>query len=88
MIDDVFAGSVRAMATRLVRSCRSVEYARAVAAELDAHIALHTADNIRRGLSPGSARRDALLRLGGMRQTRDACLDAMTFRWIVRRFRR
>lgn len=88
MLDAVFVGTVRALARRLLRSCRSDEYARAVAAELDAHVALHTAENVRRGLSPSAARRDALLRLGGVQQTRERCLDAMTFRWIARRLHR
>ena len=82
--DSALLGTVRSLAARFIHSCRSDEYARAIAAELDAHIALHTADNIRRGSSPAEARRDALLRLGGVQQTRERCLDAMTFRWIVR----
>jgi hypothetical protein len=79
--------AVRLLATRLVRSWRADDYARATAAELDAHIALHIADNVRRGLDPVDARRDALLRLGGMVQTRERCLDVMTFRWLARTFR-
>lgn len=77
-------GIVRGFATRLWHSWRSAEYARAVAAELEAHVALHTADNIRRGLSPVAARREALIQLGGTLQTRERCLDAMTFRWLTR----
>jgi hypothetical protein len=80
--------TVRALATRLLHSWRSDAYARAVAEELDAHLALQTADNIRRGLTPAAARRDALLRLGGVQQTRERCVDEMTFRWIVRHVRR
>lgn len=34
-------------------------------AELEAHLTLLTEDNIRRGLSPAAARREAVLRLGG-----------------------
>src|SRR6187402_86066 len=37
-------------------------------AELDAHLTLLTEDNIRRGLSPEAARREARLRLGGTSQ--------------------
>jgi hypothetical protein len=84
----VGTGTVRALAARLLRSWHSDEYARAVAAELDAHIALHTADKIRQGLSPIDARRDALLQLGGTLQARERCVEAMTFRWIVRRVHR
>jgi hypothetical protein len=72
---------------RLRRSWHSDEYARAVAAELEMHVALQVADNIRRGLSPAAARRDALIRLGGVQQTREHCFDAMTFRWLARQLR-
>jgi predicted permease len=40
------------------------------AAELESHIALHTCDGIRAGLTPAEARRQALIRLGGAEQTR------------------
>ena len=80
--------AVRSLATRLLRSWHSDEYARAIAAELDAHVALHTADNMRRGLTFAEARRDALIRLGGVQQTREHCFDAMTFRWLARAIRR
>jgi predicted permease len=42
------------------------------AAELESHVALHTADGIRSGLTPAEARRQALIRLGGAEQTRQA----------------
>ena len=38
-------------------------------AELESHIELHTADNIRAGMSPDEARRQALVALGGVAQT-------------------
>jgi hypothetical protein len=88
MVTGFSIDALRGLIARVGRTCRHDEYARAIAAELDAHIALHTADNIRRGLDPVEARRDALLRLGGVQQTRERCLDAMTFRWLARSFRR
>ena len=39
-------------------------------AELESHIDLHTADNIRAGMSPDEARRQALIALGGVAQTK------------------
>jgi predicted permease len=42
-------------------------------AELNSHVEAHIADNIRAGLTPGEARRDALLKLGGLANTADAC---------------
>lgn len=38
-------------------------------AELESHIAMHTADGVRAGLSEEEARRQALIRLGGAEQT-------------------
>lgn len=42
------------------------------AAEIESHIALHTEDGIRAGLSPEEARRQALIQLGGLETTRQA----------------
>lgn len=77
--------AVRAMLAQTYRSLRPGECVRELDEELEAHIALHTADNISRGLPPDEARREALLHLGGLQQTRERCLDAVTFRWIARR---
>jgi hypothetical protein len=76
--------NARSAAARLVRSFRSERYERSVAAEIESHLAFHAADRIRAGLSPADAQRDACVCLGGVVQTRERCLDAMTFRWIVR----
>jgi hypothetical protein len=56
-------------------------------AELQSHIDLHTDDNIRAGMAPDEARRQALARLGGVTATRQAhrdrrglpALDALVF---------
>src|SRR5579863_2483009 len=39
-------------------------------AELESHLAMHTADGVRAGLSREEARRQALVRLGGAEQAR------------------
>jgi predicted permease len=51
-------------------------------AELESHIALHTEDGIRAGLTPPEARRQALIRLGGAEQTRQAHRERRTFPWL------
>jgi hypothetical protein len=51
-------------------------------AELESHIALHTDDDIRAGLTPEEARRQALLRLGGAEQTRQAHRQRRTLPWL------
>ena len=47
-------------------------------AELESHIALHIDESIRAGLNPEEARRQALLKLGGAEQTRQAHRDRRT----------
>jgi hypothetical protein len=40
--------------------------------ELAAHLEMHTADNLRAGMSPEQAWRAALLKLGGVEQTKES----------------
>src|ERR1700728_4158891 len=51
-------------------------------AELESHIAFHTDDGIRAGLTPEEARRQALLHLGGAEQTRQAHRHQRTLPWL------
>ena len=50
--------------------------------ELESHIAMHTEDGIRAGLSPEEARRQALIRLGGAEQTRQAYRERLGLPWL------
>ena len=69
-----------------------------VTAELETHLDLLTEDNVRRGLSPTAARREAVLRLGGAQSITESChdqrvlplLDTATrdLRFAIRRLRR
>jgi predicted permease len=52
------------------------------AAELESHVAMHTEDGIRAGLSPEEARRQALIRLGGAEQTRQAYRERRGLPWL------
>src|SRR5690348_14557385 len=45
--------------------------------ELHSHVEMHVNDGIRAGLSPGEARRRALVALGGLQQTREAYADGL-----------
>jgi putative ABC transport system permease protein len=47
-------------------------------AELSSHLALHIEDNLRKGLSSQEARRQALLTLGGLEQTKQLVRDQQT----------
>jgi hypothetical protein len=48
------------------------------AAEVKSHVAMHTEDGIRAGLSLDEARRQALVRLGGVEQVRQAYRERRT----------
>ena len=48
-------------------------------AELASHLELHIADNLRSGMNPEEARRDALLKLGGIEQTKESVRDRRGF---------
>lgn len=51
-------------------------------AELEAHIAMHTDDGLRAGLSPAEARRQALIRLGGAEQVLQLHREQRLSLWI------
>jgi len=76
--------TLRALVHQIGSSLNRTSYDQALAAELEAHIELHMADRIREGMDPAAARRDALLKLGGLAQTLERCRDASTIRWLVR----
>lgn len=51
-------------------------------AELESHLAMHTEDGIRAGLSAQKARQQALIKLGGVEQTRQAYRERATMPWL------
>ena len=51
-------------------------------AELASHLAMHTDDGIRAGLTSQEARRQALIRLGGAEQTRQAYRERRGLPWL------
>src|SRR5580693_4403533 len=44
---------------------------RELSAEMESHLELHFEDNLRRGMSPAQARREAIMKLGGIEQTKE-----------------
>lgn len=58
---------LRRLGDRLLRTRRE----RDLAAELDSHLQLHIDDNLRAGMTPAEARRQAVLALGGVEQTKE-----------------
>ena len=53
-----------------------------LASELESHLQLHIDDNVRAGMSPGEARRVALVRLGGLEQTKERYRDRAGLPWL------
>lgn len=51
-------------------------------AELEAHVQMETAENIRRGMAPDEARRRAMLAAGGLTQAAEAVRDQRGLPWL------
>src|SRR5215470_7973624 len=58
-----------------------------LAAELESHLDLHTEDNLRNGMTLEAARRDALLKLGGIEQTKETYRDQRGISFLESFFR-
>ena len=65
----------RPLLTRLRNLFRRSRLEKELDAELASHLQFHIDDNIRRGFSPDEARRQALLQLGGLEQTKESVRD-------------
>jgi putative ABC transport system permease protein len=73
----------RAILTRFLNLFSSRgQHDRDLNAELHAHLQLHIDDNLANGMSPGAARRDALLHLGGLEQTKERIRDQRLIPWL------
>ena len=66
-----FVKPLRAAIRRLLDLFRRPQGDAEFAAELESHLQLHIEDNLRAGMTPEAARRDALLKLGGIEQTKE-----------------
>jgi len=64
--------TLRALWKRLQGAFGSAQVDNEFAAELDSHLQMHIEDNLRSGMTPEEARREALLQLGDMEQTKQA----------------
>jgi len=53
-----------------------------LAEELESHIQMHIEDNLRRGMTPEEARRDALIKLGGLESTKESYRDRRGVPWL------
>ena len=67
--------ALRSLFLRFRSFFRKEQLDRELNAEMTAHLELHIADNLRAGMSPDEARRNALLKLGGVQQTKESVRD-------------
>src|ERR1700678_2611839 len=73
---------LRALWIRLRGMCGSRPADEEFAVELESHLQMHIEDNQRSGMSPEEARRQALIRLGGAEQTRQAHRERRGLPWL------
>ena len=64
--------TLRALWKRLCGAFGSAQADNEFDAEINSHLQMHVEDNLRAGMTPEQARRDALLQLGGVEQTKQA----------------
>ena len=73
---------MRAFLIRLGRSVRRGGDATELESELEAHVAMHTEAGVAAGLDPAKARRQALMKLGGVEQVRQAQRERAGLVWL------
>jgi len=73
------ASTIRSALTRVSSLFRKDQLDRELSAELESHLQLHIEDNLRAGMSPAEARRIALIKLGGLQQTKESFRDSNHF---------
>jgi hypothetical protein len=67
--------ALRAFVFRLGGCFRKDQRDRELAEEIESHLRLHTEDNFRAGMNAAEARRNAILKLGGIESTKEAYRD-------------
>src|SRR5688572_20904886 len=74
--------TIRALLMWMSSVWRGAALERELNEELKSHLDLHIADNIRAGMTPDEARRQALIALGGVQQTKERHREARGAQWI------
>ncbi len=62
---------IRVALLRLINMFRKEELDLELANELESHLQLHADENIRQGMTPEAARREALIKLGGIGELKE-----------------
>jgi putative ABC transport system permease protein len=73
---------LRAFYRRLTALFRRDQRDADLAAELESHLAMHVDDNLRAGMTPEEARRQALIKLGGLDQTKESVRARRSLPWL------
>lgn len=74
--------SVRTLLFRLADFFFRERRERDLADEIEAHLQLHTEDNVRLGMNPEEARRAAVLKLGGIESVKEQYRDRRSLPWM------
>ena len=77
-----FRAKLRALWRRLGGMFGRNEAGKEFAIELESHLQMHIDDNLRAGMTQEEARRDALIKLGGFEQTRQAYREREGLPWF------
>src|SRR5712692_8522232 len=67
--------TLRAFFHRLRNLFHKEQFDRELNEELASHLQMHVEDNLRAGMSAAGARREALMKLGGVEQTKENCRE-------------
>jgi putative ABC transport system permease protein len=73
---------IRAFFVRLGGSLRRARAERELNDEIESHLQLHVDDNVRAGMTPAEARRNAVLKLGGIEAVKEAIRDRRRLPWL------
>ena len=74
--------TMRAWFSRLAGMFGKERCDRELADEMESHLQMHIEDNLRAGMSPEEARRQALIKLGGVEQTKENYRDRRGIPWL------
>src|SRR5215469_15987357 len=74
--------AIRAFFNRLAGWFRIREREQDMLEEFESHLQMHIEDNMRVGMDAQEARRQALLRFGGMESARESIRDRARFLWV------
>lgn len=74
--------TLRALSRRLLGTFRTQQAEQDLVIELESHLEMHIGDNLRSGMAQREARRQALIHLGGMEQTRQSYREQRSLPWV------